>query len=570
MYRFKIKKLNINTVDGLLEMEPKKINVIIGPNNSGKSRMLKELRDFLSGDMRDIKIIETIDYDYPSNLERIDESYDIKSRMAKDLYGNWILRTYSNKSDQPWDTNATFESYFTRNLNSIGEDWGTFFEDIIKNKEQNQFFQYLGSLFFQYLGTEERLTICKMQKNYGLDSNNTNYLTSFKFEERLLKELADNVKRIFKKDIVLDNQTLGDRLVFRVGENFDYLTGILGNDKGEITDLFNADMLDNQGDGLKSYVSTFLSLKAKGNDVLLIDEPEAFLHPPLARQLGELIGDFKDEKQVFISTHSVEVLKGILSKSSDVNVIRITQPETYKNEINILDKEILQNIMQSPLLRVSRILEGLFCEKVVITEAEADELIYQELIEKVFPQSGLYFAHGQNKQTLAEIAELYQKIGINYEVITDFDILRVNEEFNKFMNILDFNEEEKQNYRYYIGELRSKIEIGVVTEGLNKEEEKKVLKVQRDTVYHQIGLEYLQEGDLKGNIKNLLDEMKRSHVHILRTGELETLLLPFEVEYTHNKSRWIVTAINKIAELKKEEIENQESLYDFLSGIVGV
>lgn len=140
MYRFKIKKLNINTVDGLLEMEPKKINVIIGPNNSGKSRMLKELRDFLSGDMRDIKIIETIDYDYPSNLERIDESYDIKSRMAKDLYGNWILRTYSNKSDQPWDTNATFESYFTRNLNSIGEDWGTFFEDIIKNKEQNQFF----------------------------------------------------------------------------------------------------------------------------------------------------------------------------------------------------------------------------------------------------------------------------------------------------------------------------------------------------------------------------------------------------------------------------------------------
>lgn len=74
--------------------------------------------------------------------------------------------------------------------------------------------------------------------------------------------------------------------------------------------------------------------------------------------------------------------------------------------------------------------------------------------------------------------------------------------------------------------------------------------------------------DLKGNIKNLLDEMKRSHVHILRTGELETLLLPFEVEYTHNKSRWIVTAINKIAELKKEEIENQELLYDFLSGIV--
>lgn len=408
-----------------------------------------------------------------------------------------------------------------------------------------------------------------MQKNYGLDSSNTNFLTSFKFEEKLLNELADSVKRILKKDIVLDNQTLGDRVVFRVGNSFNYLTGIFGNDSGEITDLLNEDMLDNQGDGLKSYVSTFLSLKVKGNDILLIDEPEAFLHPPLARQLGELIGEFKDEKQIFISTHSVEILKGILSKSSDVNVIRITQPETYKNKINILDKEILQNIMQSPLLRVSRILEGLFCEKVVITEAEADELIYQELIEKVFYQSGLYFAHGQNKQTLAEIAELYQKIGINYEVITDFDVLRINEEFNKFMNIMDLGESEKQNYRRYIGELRHIIEEEVVTEGLDKEKKKEVLKAQRDKVYHQIGLEYLADGDLKENIKKLLDTMKKNHVHILRTGELETLLLPFQVEYTHNKSRWIVTAINKIAELKKEEIENQELLYDFLSGVVG-
>ena len=124
--------------------------------------------------------------------------------------------------------------------------------------------------------------------------------------------------------------------------------------------------------------------------------------------------------------------------------------------------------MQSPLLRVSRILEGLFCEKVVITEAEADELIYQELIEKVFPQSGLYFAHGQNKQTLAEIAELYQKIGINYEVITDFDVLRIN------VNMMDLDEDEKQNYRRYIGELRNQIDGGVVTEGLDEEKKKEV------------------------------------------------------------------------------------------------
>lgn len=126
-------------------------------------------------------------------------------------------------------------------------------------------------------------------------------------------------------------------------------------------------------------------------------------------------------------------MKGILSKNTDINVIRITQPESLKNSIDLVDKGVLQTIIQSPLLRVSRVLEGLFCEKVIVTEAEADELVYQELIEKVFPQSGLYFAHGQNKQTLAEIAEMYKAVGIRYEVITDFDILRVNDEFNKFI-----------------------------------------------------------------------------------------------------------------------------------------
>ncbi|MDD5791604.1 MAG: AAA family ATPase [Erysipelotrichaceae bacterium] len=183
------------------------------------------------------------------------------------------------------------------------------------------------------MGTEERLTICKEQLNHGLDSNNTNYLSSFKFEAKLLKELSKNVKGIFDKCIILDTQTLGDRVVFRVGDNFEYIKGLFDNDQNDIIRLLNEKKLDDQGDGLKSYVSTFLSLNLKGSDVLLIDEPEAFLHPPLARQVGELIGDFGDEKQIFVSTHSVEVLKGILSKSSDVNVIRITASFTYRNYV---------------------------------------------------------------------------------------------------------------------------------------------------------------------------------------------------------------------------------------------
>ena len=41
--------------------------------------------------------------------------------------------------------------------------------------------------------------------------------------------------------------------------------------------------------------------------VFLLDEPEAFLHPPQALQLGEIIsGLVEPSQQIFIATHSAD------------------------------------------------------------------------------------------------------------------------------------------------------------------------------------------------------------------------------------------------------------------------
>lgn len=55
MYKFKINNINVNSPNGNTVIEPKKINVIVGPNNSGKSRLLKEIRNYLAGDLNDLK-----------------------------------------------------------------------------------------------------------------------------------------------------------------------------------------------------------------------------------------------------------------------------------------------------------------------------------------------------------------------------------------------------------------------------------------------------------------------------------------------------------------------------------
>lgn len=565
MYKFKIDKIVVNSTKGVQSIIPKGINVIVGPNNSGKSRLLKELRDYLAGDHQDLKILKNVEFPYPDSFEEINDSYDIESKMVQDPYGNWMLKVYTNKPNQSLDMTASLESYFTRNVNAIGGNWKDTLTNVIYQNDDASFLNSFGDLFYQYIGTEERLTICKKQRNYGMDSNSSNYLSSFKYNDELLRSLADKVQKLFKKDIYLDAQTLGDRLLFRVGENFDNVRNKPISNKSEARSLFAEDALDNQGDGLKSFVSTFLSLNYGNNDVLLLDEPEAFLHPPLARQLGEMIGESQNEsKTVFVATHSVEILKGILSKCKNVSVIRITQPEPHKNEIKLVNQDVLNTILQNPLLRVSRVLEGVFCDRVIITEAESDELVYQELIEKIFPESGLFFAHGQNKQTLATIARLYQKIGVKHEIITDFDVLRKTDELSQFLRLMPITEREQQKFESHATKLREIINNSVPQKGIEKERLKAIQKEKRNQVYHREGIYFFDKKEQK-LIINSLNELSSFHLHILPTGELETILIDFGIKY-QEKSKWIISAIDIISKIEK--FESTSMLYQFLDKVV--
>lgn len=566
MYKFNIREINLNSKSTTLNLSPKSINIIIGPNNSGKSRFLKELRDYLLGDTLNLKIINNLVFDYPCNLSDLNKSYNLSKKISRDNNGNWFMRVYANKPHSELDMNSSLESYYARNFNLYGGKWEEHYDFVIQKKDDKEFFENFGPLFFNYIGTEERLTICKTQKNYGLDSNSINYLSSYKFNKDLLDSLQRNIKQLFNKDIYLDTHTLGEKIVFRIGSDLNYIRAMPQPSQDDVFRLFKESKLDDQGDGLKSYVSTFLSLNYSEGDVLLIDEPEAFLHPPLARQIGELIGRTHNDKQIFIATHSVEVLKGVLSQNANVNIIRITQPNAGVNEIQLVDNNLLQTILTTPLLRVSRVMEGLFCNKVVITESETDELVYQELTEKLFPQSGLYFAHAQNKQTLVDIAKLYKKIGIKFEMITDFDIIRKPSEFSKFLELIPINDSEKQKYLNYSNKLREIVNASVNIDGKTEDEIKSEQKLARDKVYHEYGLSYFS--DYVDKIKKAFEIFGKHHLHILESGELETILTHYGVDYIPNKKVWIEIAMNKIQDMTAETISQDSQIYKLISGVM--
>jgi predicted ATPase len=132
-------------------------------------------------------------------------------------------------------------------------------------------------------------------------------------------------------------------------------------------DLQRLPLVQHQGDGIRSFIGIMLTLVAASYPIVLIDEPEAFLHPPQARLLGrKLAAEARDRAQVIIATHSIDVLLGLLdADDASVTIARLTRQGDV-NPVAVLSPDQLRELWRDPLLRYSNVLDGLFHRGVVL------------------------------------------------------------------------------------------------------------------------------------------------------------------------------------------------------------
>lgn len=587
MYNFKIKQIITNNGTAII---PKSINIIIGPNNSGKSQFLKDIKNSLSShnylNKKNITIRD-MEYILPKNKEEFISRYNLHSKIFSNSDNQYYIRNYSGIYDNNIIVSNPASNYLDTGNISITPNWEidlqrqiTNFDHFICNDEKiiegenypqnaiihneryieieengkkvrktiagsegplyeekgasiKNFINLYGNLFFNYLGTEEKLLMCKRQRQYGLQDHNTNFLSEVQFNSKLLDELSNYTKTMFNKDIYLDRFSWGESILFRVGDNFNFIRNAKRNDNEAEIKLKDYNALDNEGDGIKSFVTNYIALNMNDKNILLLDEPESFLHPPLAKQLGEIIAKSSSEnKQIFISTHSADLLKGILSVNKDVNIIRITRDKEF-NQFNLLKKEAIEQIISNPMLLSSNILNGLFCEKVYICEAESDEEFFQSLHDKINLYDNAFFTHGKNKQTLKDISKIYNTLSIPNYRIYDFDILK-DEDFNKALNTF-INEQEKNKY----------IEI-----------RKKVNEVLKEESYANGGINDIKEDELRNMVINMFNDLKKSKIIILEYGCLESTLDDLGIKYTKNKNKWFEKAMGLVYESSNDIIES--------------
>ncbi|MGM3304389.1 ATP-dependent nuclease [Anabaena sp. WFMT] len=413
MYAYKLNRIIFNNG---LELQPGNLTVIIGPNNAGKSRALKDIawKTTQKKPLQGI-VVTDVEWTSPATLQEIRDTYNVE--RYRDENGNWMFRTLAPELDQEHSTvfNAEWPSWYEQT-----------FPSVLTNKDK--FAQYFGSAMVAFLTTEHRLRLVKQSVSANHEREEANLLqVLYNAGRDVESHIQKLVKRAFGKEIKLDFTGL-QRLLLRVGDSF---STIPQDPRDAKPILRKYDKLDEQGDGIRSFVGILTALLAIKRNVFLIDEPEAFLHPPQAFRIGELIAEeANSSRQIILATHSTDLLRGILSKTTDVTILRIAR-QNQTNSFHILDPNHLQKLVNDPLLSSARVLDGLFYPGVVVVEADSDARFYHTASNKLKNDIDFHFVKADNKQTVSRIIQTYQHMGVSCAGIVDFDVLNDRAEFEK-------------------------------------------------------------------------------------------------------------------------------------------
>lgn len=280
-------------------------------------------------------------------------------------------------------------------------------------------------------------------------------------------------------------------------------------------------------DGVKAFTGMISTILGQNCKIPLIDEPEAFLHPPLARRLGKELAETSATRDAcaFIATHSADFLMGCVSGSPEVNIIRLTY-KGGKPTARLLKHERLKEIIKSPLMRSTGVLSALFHEGAIVCEGDSDRALYQEINDRIASiekneYSEALFINAHSKQSTSKIAGPLREMGIPAAVILDFDVFKNNDDFKNILSDLN---------------IPSPIATGWC-------QQKALISqhcVEKGIDWKRRGVLDIEVQQFKTSILNLLKALADFGIFVVPNGELESWLGNIGVEQTNNKKYWLL------------------------------
>lgn len=386
------------------------IIVFTGANNSGKSQILKDAENNLNRtNLLPSIILKTAEYNFCGTVE--DPTF-IKDRFFINDNGKY----------------QAFESVYDFDMPTLKRFWynHTFYGDLHK-------------LFIKRLCTEMRLTVSNALNR----SNNPQRHPIYKLSqsETLAHNISDYFRQAFGVDLVLNRNEM-QSIPLHVGQAPNEKNYTMDQQDDYYNQVKKLPKLQEQGDGMRSFASILLDTFTSDYTITLIDEPEAFLHPPQARILGKMLAKNNPiNRQLLISTHSEDFLQGLLDADNEnVTVIRINRVENI-NKMNVLKNEEIKTLWSNPILRYSNILSGLFHEKVVVCESDYDCLFYQAVMNAMYENKNeiapdILFTHCGGKCRVKDVVAALKAVNVPVVAVCDFDLLNQSNNFRPLIESL--------------------------------------------------------------------------------------------------------------------------------------
>ena len=322
----------------------KGVVLFVGPNNAGKSQALRDLAKIVTSQDSGVVILE-------AKMDHSGTSEDLLETLQQDQA---IVRS-ATRGDR-----VDLGKSGKQPVGNVLQWWS------------GGNYHIVSGYFVLLADTETRLLASKPAPALNLYDKDPVMPAQRLYERRDIETRLDQISReAFGRGLVLDTWAGGSEWALRVGEIEAPVSP--RPDQGFLDSLKALPLLHQQGDGVRSMIGLLLTLLTGHQTISLIDEPEAFLHPPQARFLAKILSEdaLTTERLVVLGTHSSDIVHGVLEGDAPTTVVRIVR-DGEVNRASVLDNEAVRRLWSDPLLRYSNLLEGLFTDAVIVCESEAD------------------------------------------------------------------------------------------------------------------------------------------------------------------------------------------------------
>lgn len=505
------------------EVQIKKDDIVIfvGPNNAGKSQSLKDIYMLSSEKQPSIVVSDVVITKYESPILPLLERISIGHNN-----GRYINYQVMGCSFIIWNNN---EDFFL----------------------QESLFKEFRDLFVANLDTSARLIICQPPASIARNAAKQHPIHYAAYDGKYRKWLSEKFKEAFNVEIT-PNKQFGNIIPLCIGKSVKFTEEF---EDEETRQEAYADILDtykqvqDQGDGIKSFTGILLYLMLDYYCTYLIDEPESFLHPPQARIMGQIIGQtLKDDQQAFISTHSEDIIKGLLETCPErIKIIRIMR-DNDTNYFSILENDKFNAVWNDPLLRHSNIMSSLFHRSVVLCESDSDCKMYSIIESHIKQSEGKYsetlFIHSGGKHRMAKIASALRLLNVDVKLIPDIDVMNDETTFRGIVEAFGIDWEQiRADYNTVVSNLHSPKEkinrdaakaciIQILNNSNSTDLSAKEIENIRDAIstvskwvnIKKAGTSAIPAGDPAISFHKMEQLLRENQIYIVPVGELECFI----------------------------------------------